>query len=244
MRIQFFSDLHLEFLKSSCPNIKSTAPVLCLLGDIGNPFHTNYARFLCHLNPNPDFKKIFLISGNHEYYSKDKTKSIMQTNLQIQSIIYGNCLNKISYLDNQTEYYNNYLFVGSTLWSNIINSQNLHSDFHYIKGMDIGRYNQLHTNATKFILANINNSNSKIIVLTHHLPSYSIIHEKYKNYLKYHQCFASHCDSLIKPPVSLWLYGHTHTPKNDRINNIPVICNPIGYPREKQVCNFEQFVEV
>lgn len=45
MKIQYFSDLHLEFLKH-IPIIQARVPILCLLGDIGYPFSNMYENFL------------------------------------------------------------------------------------------------------------------------------------------------------------------------------------------------------
>lgn len=241
MRIQYLSDMHLEFLKTP-PLIKAVAPVLCLLGDIGYPFSNIYQEFLYNINSNPKFKKIFIISGNHEYYSKEK--SINEVDIQISDIIKNNNLNKISFLNNTKEYYDNHLFVGTTLWSHISDPNHLINDFISIKDMTVDKYNELHHDAKNFMSSSISNTNKKTILLTHYLPSYTIIHPKYSKYSKYNQCFASECDHLINDPVSLWLYGHTHTPKIDYINKVPVICNPIGYPEENKDANFEKIVEI
>jgi hypothetical protein len=40
------SDLHLEFTLSNPPPFTPTAPVLCLLGDIGDPNERKYEEFL------------------------------------------------------------------------------------------------------------------------------------------------------------------------------------------------------
>ena len=114
-RIQYVSDIHLEFHKNVCPKIKAVAPILCLAGDIGYPNMSNYKNFLTHLNSNNAFQKIFLIAGNHEYYNQNK--SIEETNSCIQRIVNG--LPKISFLNNKSEFYDGYLFIGSTLWSKV-----------------------------------------------------------------------------------------------------------------------------
>ena len=173
-----------------------------------------------------------------------KKKSIDEVNTQINDIIKNNNLNKISFLNNTEEYYDDHLFIGTTLWSHISNPNHLINDFRSIKDMTVDKYNGLHCDAKKFISPNIPNTNQKTVLLSHHLPSYSIIHPKYEKYLHYNQCFASNCDHLINDPVSLWLYGHTHTPKIDYINNVPVICNPIGYPGENKEADFEKIVEI
>ncbi len=67
MRIQYISDIHLEFFKVLPKQIvRPVADILCLAGDIGYPFSSLYRDFLKQVSR--DFKKVFLIAGNHEYY--------------------------------------------------------------------------------------------------------------------------------------------------------------------------------
>ena len=57
----------------------------------------------------------------------------------------------------------------------------------------------------------------------------------------YNQWFYSDMDALIKNKgnkIKCWIYGHTHTPSNVKINEIPFLCNPIGYPNENENLNF------
>ena len=77
MKIRYFSDLHLEFIKPDkieefIKNIPSGIDEICILaGDIGNPYQKNYDIFMNFISKN--FKKTFCITGNHEYYNKTKT---------------------------------------------------------------------------------------------------------------------------------------------------------------------------
>jgi predicted phosphodiesterase len=242
LKIQYISDIHLEFYKN-LPIINAIAPVLCLAGDIGYPDSKIYKDFLINLNDNINFEKIFLISGNHEYYNQ--CEPIEETNKKINSLLQKNNLNKISFLNNSSEYYNGYLFIGSTLWSHISNKKNTTNDFKYIENMTIDKCNELHKNSVDFITKETElNKDKKIIMLTHFLPSYNLIDQKYEAYSKYNQCFASHNDNLIVDPVVLWIYGHTHSPKESMINNIPLVCNPIGYPGENKNIDLEKIIDL
>ena len=54
-------------------------------------------------------------------------------------------------------------------------------------------------------------------------------------------------DRLIdekKDNIKCWIYGHTHTPSNVIINEIPFLCNPIGYPNENVNVNFQKNIEI
>jgi len=50
-------------------------------------------------------------------------------------------------------------------------------------------------------------------------------------------------DDLIETngnKIKYWIYGHTHTPSNIFINEIPFLCNPIGYPNENSNLDFQK----
>jgi predicted phosphodiesterase len=87
--------------------------------------------------------------------------------------------------------------------------------------------------------------NTKCVVITHHIPSMSLIDDKYLNtkMRPYNQWFYNDMDDFIernKDRIGCWIYGHTHTPRVDRIHNIPFLCNPIGYPNENPKVEFDK----
>ena len=62
--LQYVSDLHLE--KGFKRNIIPKKPNLILGGDIGYVFKKSYEEFLLY-KISPNFEKVFILSGNHEY---------------------------------------------------------------------------------------------------------------------------------------------------------------------------------
>jgi predicted phosphohydrolase len=118
MKLRYFSDLHLEFIKPNkiekfIKNISVNNNDICMLaGDIGNSYQSNYDIFMKFISKN--FKKSFVITGNHEYYNK----KIEDTNIFLKN--YFKQFSNISFLNNEIEYY---CFIGTTLWSNITNSK-------------------------------------------------------------------------------------------------------------------------
>lgn len=108
MRLQFLSDVHLEY-RHLIPVIKPAAQYLALLGDIGNPFQANYSSFLQQASQK--FEKVFLISGNHEYLYND----IPTTNNRISEIC--NSFDNVHYLNNQQIQVNDIIILGTTLWT-------------------------------------------------------------------------------------------------------------------------------
>jgi predicted phosphodiesterase len=248
-KIQYVSDIHLELLfKNSIKTInyllQPKADILVLAGDIGNPFLTSYKNFLENISLK--FKKTFIIAGNHEYYGND----IIETKKQINLIT--NDIENVSFLDNTYEDYNNYRFVGTTLWTNINKPAFLINDTKMIKNFDIPKYNQLHLEATDFLqktFQECKNDNIEAIVITHHLPFYELTHPNYQNsfYVNYRQWFNANLDGLIienKDSIAAWVYGHTHSESVQKHYDINFYCNPVGYMNENDVNNINKTFEI
>ena len=254
MIIRYFSDIHLELLhrhkidvNSIIDKIKPNKEHVCILaGDIGNPYSKNYNIFMNHINIS--FRKTFVIAGNHEYYNNYKT--IEETNEYLTNYFKDNSFNNISFLNNTFEHYDDYCFIGTTLWSNINNPKYKISDVDCIKDLDIEKYNNFNKSSKVFLknVINTTNTNNNIII-THHIPSNLLIHPKYltPNMQPYNQWFYSNMEHFINEngnKIKCWLYGHTHTPSNCIVNNIPVICNPIGYINENYLEDYDKTIEL
>jgi predicted phosphohydrolase len=246
LKLRYFSDLHLEFIKPNkmdlfLKQIPSGMDEICILaGDIGNPYQPNYDTFINFISQN--FKKAFIISGNHEYYNK--TKTIEETNIFMKN--YFQNFNNISFLNNNYEIYNNYCFIGTTLWSKIINPNYEINDIYSIPNFNYVKYNELNQICVEF-LENTLKHNENCVIISHHMPSETLIDIKYKTkqMLPYNQWFYSDMDNLIeinKHKIKCWIYGHTHTPSKMIINDIPFLCNSIGYPNENLKNDFNKSI--
>ena len=209
IKIRYLSDLHLEFIKpqhihSWIAQITPGLDEICILaGDIGNPYQHNYNTFMQFVNTN--FLKTFVIPGNHEYYGLKHT--IQQTNQFLQH--YFTQFNNITFLNNTFEIFHNHCFIGNTLWSHIYNPEFTINDIKLIKDLDCIKYNQLHYDCIKF-LEDVIRDNTNCIIITHHLPSYSLIHSKYKikDMPPYNQWFACNMDTFIqdnKQKIKCWI---------------------------------------
>ncbi len=260
--IYYLSDLHLEFYKNTIEftdffdTKKFHGKILCLCGDIGYPEHNNYIKFIDFVSKL--FKYIFIISGNHEYYSINKQiKTIEITDNLIEYICkkYTN----VFYLNNKMHYVKEYNLhiIGSTLWSNV--DENLqqielynYNDFHKIYYNNFTKLNKLHivdfhNNSKKFIidsLEDIKDLNSNVIIMTHHLPSFKLINEKYKNN-KLGSLFATNLEDIIeKYKIDYWICGHSHTKNNIQINNTVITLNPVGYPGEDITPKYYDYIVI
>ena len=175
-----------------------------------------------------------------------KTKSIQETNDFMKD--YFQSFHNISFLNNTYEIYNTYCFIGTTLWSKISNPEYKINDVYNIPKFDYIEYNRLNMLSVNFLEDTLQN-NEKCIVITHHVPSSSLIDVKYKTQqmLPYNQWFYCDLDNLItrqKDKIECWIYGHTHTSSNVIINGIPFLCNPIGYPNENNNLDFQTHIKI
>jgi predicted phosphohydrolase len=199
IRFQVLSDIHLEKRKdNSILSHPIKAKYLILAGDIGNPLKKNYFDYLKFCSD--QYHKVFLITGNHEYWKN----SIHDTH----SLIYNftKQYNNIHFLNNQhiNFYHNNRLITifGNTLWTWIdtpINS----SDNILIKDFDFYTRNSIFLETIKKI-----SSKHADIIITHHPPTFKLIHNKYQNY-NFKNLFASNLDHLLCYS-NYWICGHIH----------------------------------
>ena len=254
MLIRYLSDIHLELLKplgvtKIINSINNNSEQICVLsGDIGNPYSSTYNTFMKHISNT--FKKTFVITGNHEYYNNKKT--VEETNEYLTH--YFKTYNNISFLNNSYEIYENYLFVGTTLWSKITNPEYEINDVYCIKSLNYIAYNSLNSVAITFLdsvikLHKQQYEHHKLIIITHHMPSKSLIDSKYKTekLAPYNQWFYSDMDKFIldnKDIIKCWFYGHTHMPSNTIINDVQFCCNPIGYLNENNDIDFDKTLEL
>lgn len=252
MRIHYLSDLHLEFydltkIPRLVNQIVPQSPICVLAGDIGYLHKSTYAAFLRGIYPK--FDHIFLIHGNHEYYEEGKTEQHIhiKNGEIIASIDPEN--QKIHFLDNS--HYDlpntNIRFIGSVLWSKITQPEYVSNDFEMITGISVESYNVKHERCRAYIKSALQEAiaeNKAVVMITHYLPSYTLNHPKYAKYYRYHQCFSSHSDDLICDPVKLWIFGHTHTPIQTYIHDIPCVANPIGYKGEQINPMWNAFIDI
>jgi predicted phosphohydrolase len=244
MKIQYLSDLHLEFIKDNKIQniINKIIPdknvILILSGDIGNPYSNNYKKFMEFVNNN--FKKTFIICGNHEYYNNN----IEETNIYLE--IYFKQFTNIKFLNNDFEYYENHYFIGSTLWTKITNKNYLINDVYKINNFNCDKCNELNLNCVNF-LNKITKNKNNVIIITHHIPLNDLIDKKYKkmDMIPYNQWF--YCDMtefIENNNIKYWFYGHTHTPLEIIHKKINFCCNPIGYPNENTINNYNKYIEI
>lgn len=245
MRIQYCSDLHLELEKNSKYITNNPlfvkGDILILAGDI-IPLHDEYFNnpFFNFISKN--YKIIFWVPGNHEFYHKDINEYSASFNIKLR--------NNIHIVHNIDIQYENIQFVFSTLWSKIsrVNEKNIEqsvSDFDCIsknnRKLKSADFNKLHHESLSFIQQALNNKKRKSVVVTHHVPS-KLCNSQVHNNSPINEAFCVDLTGLIEnSDVNFWIYGHSHVNQKPLyIGNTILLTNQLGYVHSSEYENFKQ----
>ena len=252
MKIQYCSDLHLEFpdnqnyLKAN--PILPLGDILILAGDITLlRVKDNYKWFFKKLSK--QFKAVYWIPGNHEYYYSDQAT--------IATPLFEKIFENVFLLNNKTIVIENVELIFSTLWSHIpvqqewVTQKNV-SDFEVIKkeGKTImpNDFNAMHAVDLAFIKTEIAKpTGNKKIVVTHHVPTLMHYPKQYLN-SQINGAFATELFDVIESSnVDYWIYGHHHCNTPDfKIGKTTMLTNQLGYVHHQENILFknDKFIEI
>jgi Icc-related predicted phosphoesterase len=246
MKIKLVSDLHLEMCEHGhgVPDL-GEGEVLILGGDIlcARHFKTNgalhkvYDDFLKKCADN--FEHVLYVAGNHEAYgyNYEGTWDVLKENLPSGVVL----------LENQYVQIKDWVFIGSTLWTDFCGGNALEmmearqcmNDYKVIRITPKYRKMQpedtyrFHNESRYYLEEKLKEfKDQNIWVLTHHGPSYQSVHEKYRRGRGIaNGAYVSNLDNLIldNPQIKYWSHGHTHESMNYHIGECRVVCNPRGY---------------
>ena len=215
-KFQIVSDLHIEYKTNEVPDplslITPSADILILAGDIGSFYQYDQLKtFLVNLCPH--FKVVIYVPGNHEYYKIQDYKSQKMTCLLQNFIGMEKIIDNLYILDRSSAQINDVCIVGCTLWSEP--KINIPKFIVRISGMNTEVYSQKHYGDLSYIKKMIKycqKKKKKLLVVTHHCPTYSVIKTKKKFNDKYISLYASDLDYLLeKEKVHTWVAGHIHS---------------------------------
>jgi hypothetical protein len=265
-RLQYASDLHLG-LETPPFNklLEPVAPDLALCGDIGDPFSNVYYDFIRWVSSR--WTRVFLLAGNHEYFSENPDVTMRDTETQIRKVA-KSVGNNVFFLQKDIFRIESHkiIVIGATLWTipdlrrwNLLNDgfigdPGYRGDYKVIHVKDeySGKNRPVHpsditklcSDHSSFLSRTLNptwgsiEDGWRVIVLTHHLPTFKVNDLHYKdNILK--TCYAVELDSLIKEPVVLWVCGHSHKAIDMRFDSgCLVTLNPLGYKTEYGISGY------
>lgn len=244
MTVQYISDLHLEFPENKAflnkNPIHAYGDILILAGDVV-PFivmeeHNDFWDYISN-----NFKHIYWVPGNHEYYYSDISKH--------SGSIYKKLRDNLFLVNNVAVMHNDIKFIFSTLWTDISDNnqfiiQYRMSDFKVIRNGDIiftpENYNHLHQECLKFLTDELAKQDAKkTVVVTHHVPTYLNYPEKYKGDIL-NEAFAVELNNLIRESnIDYWIFGHHHKNNCDfKIGKTRLLSSQLGYVSHNEHLEF------
>lgn len=254
MKVQYASDLHLEFYDNSAllarNPFKAVGDVLVLAGDtLPLAGYGTYRKHRFFDWCADTFKYTFLVPGNHEYYKSDISTYQGSWTLELRPNVIM-CENQCLRVDDTD-------FILSTLWSHIPGSDWLKlkkgmSDFVLIKDGDSAitatGYNALHDRDLAYIKQAVAESKAnKKVVVTHHVPSRLLVAPEFRHSPLESGFTVDLTDYIEVSGIDLWVYGHSHRSIDRIIGKTQVVSNQIGYAvYEEFKNNFvgDKFVEL
>lgn len=239
------SDLHLEYYDNPhilYQNIKHLLPhadILVLAGDVGYPMGNHGDNYMFLLDKfKQQYNYVILVPGNHEYFQtkhfdREKTMDALRTICEKTSC---------HLLDNKTIDLNGVRFIGTTLWTDIDPRLKYLVD---TKGKTFGiifkdfeSYQDEYQKCFRFLKNQLSKKHEKKVIITHHVPSYSLQHPKYRD--RNHgsigtdsMFYSEILDFLNLADVKYWFCGHTHESGSIVYSNTQIIVNPYGCPWEQ-----------
>lgn len=196
-RIHIISDLHIEFSPYIIPDMEDEKNIVVVLaGDIFVVSKkSTYGDFL--VNANGRFKAIIYICGNHEHYSGKFPLTVNK----LKEYIKEQKLNNVYILEKETMVIDDVAFIGATLWTDMDKNnpmtmwdvRQIMNDYKRIRtGPKNMPWRQKlkpldtmadHQRAKEYIFPEIQlhkKEGRKVVVVTHHLPSFESVDECYK----------------------------------------------------------------
>ena len=248
MRIQYASDLHLEFadnwrvLKQEEPmNVRGD--ILVLAGDIGYLGDDNYQTHPFWDWASENYQQVIVALGNHEFY-KFYDLSSMHDGL------IGEIRPNIHYYYNVVVHIQDIDIIVSTLWANITLedayiTEHSVTDFRRILyGEDIltfADFNREHKRCLEFIKQSVADSTAKHkIVVTHHVPSFQLMSPEFQGSRINGAFTVELADYIATSGIDYWIYGHSHRNIDKTIGSIHCVCNQFGYAFHNEHFTFDR----
>jgi predicted phosphohydrolase len=252
MKIQYCSDLHLEFPENKrfleeFP-LLPVGDILILAGDIVPFKNMDLAKdFLKFCSEN--FQETYWIAGNHEFYHIALDGRTSEFKEEI--------IKNVFLVNNYTLEREGVKIIFSTLWTKI--SQEM--SFFIKKGLydykvirdgnqffSVDRCNELFEENLNYIKSAVSSDDEKQnIVVTHHVPTYINYPQEYLN-SNISEAFATDLNDFIESAkIHSWIYGHHHRNVPDfKVGGSNMLTNQLGYVKygENRRFRWDALVEI
>lgn len=242
MKIQYFSDMHLEFGEAEAR--ASAADVVVAAGDIAvGAAAVEWLR--------RSGKPTIYVAGNHEFYGGDVD--------EVRAAIAAACAGTtVHYLERGRLVLDGVRFLGATLWTNfdggdprLMATLREHmNDYQQIRlrGRPLTPQDLFDDNtATRaWLLGELARPHpGPTVVVSHHAPFPASWRAPANSVFR-----AAYCNDLAAlvagHAIDLWVHGHVHACADYHVGGLHVVCNPRGYEGYQLVDGFDgaRLVEV
>jgi predicted phosphodiesterase len=243
MKVRLISDLHLDHLKITQQNAlvqtlreACTEPcdVLFFAGDLydgssANKFLPELEEYRKHCNA----KLCVAVQGNHDFWRTEMTPQYIIGGRKClryeNSVLLENSKVILRVGDEILRVYGGTGWFPPTVKAHTRKASWV--DFHEIAKFDPFEQNRV------FKQRLVQESTPPDIVISHHIPLAELQDSKYRNGPD--SCFF--VGDLLDnhtPIPQVWMYGHTHSIKDETMHQCRFLCNPHGYPFERYVGDY------
>ncbi|MGE4309031.1 metallophosphoesterase [Bacteroides sp.] len=236
MKIQYASDLHLEFsdnwsyLKHN--PLQILGDILILAGDIGYLGDDNYSKHPFWDWASDNYLQVIIALGNHEFYKYYDIATLPDG-------FCGEIRHNVHYYYNTVVQLPDVDIIVSTLWAHIelenaCYTETCVSDFKRIRWGDslltFAEFNKEHRRCFEFIQKTVSSSCAKTkIVVTHHVPSFQMLSPEFIG-SRANGAFTVELSEYIENSgIDYWIYGHSHRNIDATIGKTKCVCNQLGY---------------
>ena len=249
MKIQYASDLHLEFAENKSyieqGGLEPVGDVLVLAGDVSylgdrkmwkRPFWDWCAEH---------YRQTFIVPGNHEFYGGfDIGRTMSDYELEVRP--------NVHYLNNRSVVLVDTELFFTTLWTKI-DPTRLWTVQQGMNDYRLGKLNgkrfcandvdELHRQCVDWLLVALAASQAKHkVVVSHHCPT---MRKEFNSYPggALNSAFQVNLDAFIETSgVEYWIYGHTHFAggSGTKFGGTTLLCNQLGYVFQNEHYEFNK----
>lgn len=241
IRIQYVSDLHLEFPQNrqwiEKHPLEVTGDILLIAGDtayldLPDSKNDTYSTYQFWDWASKHYNQVVVCLGNHDFYGYYDLHAMPNGFCkQIRHNIHA-YYNSVVHLDGID-------IIVSTLWSKIepydafLTERNV-SDFYRIMydghRLTADNFNKEHERCFTFIQQAISESDAKkIIVLTHHVPTQLCTATEFQNSTINGAFTVELATFISNNRIDYWIYGHSHRNIKAQIGDTLILSNQLGY---------------
>jgi Icc-related predicted phosphoesterase len=197
-------------------------------------------------------KPVLYVLGNHEFYGKAYPKLI-------ESLKEAAKGTNVTILEKDTVRIGDVNFLGCTLWTDFelfgnpriaghqctqimtdFKKIRLSPKYSKLRSIDVST---IHRRSLQWLKSELEkHRGEKNVVITHHGPSILSLPYEYKEDIS-SAAYVSNLERVIEEfEPDYWVHGHLHNSSSYQVGSCRVVCNPRGYPRERNEEFTQNFV--